>query len=271
MRAGIVGVVLLVMQAHPSGAAEFSTKMFGKEVSIVAVDDAQLKLVVDGVELVKNRYVSIDEIGIVDGMPVFVGDSSNGGNGCSGAPFVVSFPPSGKPRLDGPLDTCTGANHEMSSTALTFSSNALASSDGERWIWTAESGFEKLESVAFVPDASKGWDQLRERTAGHPSDLMNYGVIAARIYQLAGPDKDLLMRMINGVGSGAFEGDWFMAQSCTPHMCTEEEAIVSVSLAEREIYLAWKPSGKKIVVRPPVATWPEKPKQALREWASKWK
>jgi hypothetical protein len=51
-----------------------------------------------------------------------------------------------------------------------------------------------------------------------------------------------------------------MAQSCTPHMCTEEEAIVSVSLADREIYLAWKPSREKIVVRPPVATWPDKPK-----------
>jgi hypothetical protein len=100
---------------------------------------------------------------------------------------------------------------------------------------------------------------------------MDYGVIADRIYQLAGPDKKLVMRMINGVGSGAFEGDWFMAQSCTPHMCREEEAMVSVSLADREIYLAWKPSGEKIVVRPPVATWPDKPKQALREWASKWK
>jgi hypothetical protein len=206
-RAWTAGVALLVLGVPPSGAAEFSTKMFGKDVSIVAVDEAQQKLVVDGVELVRNRYVSIEEIGVVGGVPVFVGDSSNGGNACSGAPFVVSFPSGGKPRLDGPLDTCSGAGHEMSSTALSFSSGPSPSSDGERWSWTAARGFEKLESVAFVPDATKGWDQLRERTASHPSDLMDYGVIADRIYQLAGPDKKLVMRMINGVGSGAFEGD----------------------------------------------------------------
>lgn len=89
--------------------------------------------------------------------------------------------------------------------------------------------------MAFVPDASKGWNELRERTASPPSDLMNYGPIATRIKQLAGPDKALVTRIINGVGSGSFQGDWFMAQSCTRHMCTEEEALVAASLSDREI------------------------------------
>jgi hypothetical protein len=66
--------------------------MSGKDVSILAVDEAQQKLLVDCVKLVRNRYVSIEEIGFVGGVRVFVCDSSNGGDACSGAPFVMSFP-----------------------------------------------------------------------------------------------------------------------------------------------------------------------------------
>lgn len=127
-----LGFAILGLTSTSAPAEEFTTRMFGKDVSISAVDDMK-KLVVDGVELVRDRYVDIEEIGIVEGMPVLVDSSSNTGNACSGPPFVVSFPPGGKPRMDGPLGTCSGLAHEMSSSGPTFFSAAMAGSDGERW------------------------------------------------------------------------------------------------------------------------------------------
>jgi hypothetical protein len=37
-----------------------------------------------------------------------------------------------------------------------------------------------------------------------------------------------------------------------------QEAVVATDLSSRMVYLAWKPSGQKIKVNPPVKTWPER-------------
>lgn len=268
----VLAMSLLPAGLHSTGAnAEMSgIRMFGKDVAITTRDDEE-HLTVEGRELLKNRYVSIDEIGIVGNVPVIIGSSSQGGNACEGATFVVSFPHGGAARLDGPLDECTGMGADLKGDHIEFSTAAIPGRDGKRWTWTPDGSFQEAGTTTFRADESKGWAQLRERQVGHPSDLLDYAEINRRVSQLAGPDKTLVFRILTGVGSGGFKGDWFVGQSCTPHMCTEEEAIVAASLSDRQLFLAWKPQGKKIVVRPPVKDWPEKAKAALREWAAKWK
>lgn len=264
-------LILALSVSLPAARAEMpSVRMFGQDVAITTKDDGET-LTVGGVEMMKDRYVSLHEIGVVAGVPVAVGTSSNGGNACDGSTFVVSFPAGAAARLDGPLDECVGVDAELKGDRIELSTTAIPGRDGKRWDWTPDTSFQETGTFAFAPNATKGWAELRERTASHPSDLLDYAEIGRRITQLAGSDEPLVVRILTGVGSAEFKGDWFVGWSCTPHMCTDEEAIVAASLSGREIYLAWKPDDEKIVVRPPVQEWPETAKGELREWAAKWK
>ncbi|TFF19861.1 hypothetical protein E3C22_19545 [Jiella endophytica] len=251
-------------------ATDISATFFGHRLEIQQGDDGRT-LRIDDVDLLKNWYLGIDEVAIVGGIPVIIGTSSNGGNACAGAPFVVSFPEIGRPRIDGPLDTCWGTDHRLTKNGVEFFSSPVPGRDGERWEWTLADAFTKEASTPFQPDRAKGWAQLRERTATHPSDILDYGEIATRIYQLLGPDKDRVVSILTGVGTASFDGDWFIGQACLPHSCGIEEGIVVASLADKDVFLAWKPEDQRIVVRPPVAQWPDRAKSALRDWAKKWK
>lgn len=100
---------------------------------------------------------------------------------------------------------------------------------------------------------------------------MSLGEAAAQINGLLGAEKNDYSDIILGVGSGSFDGDYFVGSACTRHLCQEEEALLVAAIQEKRVFLAWKPSGEKIVVRPSVKQWPERAKAALREWAAKWK
>jgi hypothetical protein len=154
---------------------------------------------------------------------------------------------------------------------LTFSTTALPNSPGETWIWTPATGLAKSGSRDFVADTSRGWSELREKTVSHPGELLSFGEVAAQINDLLGAEKDDYSDIILGVGSGSFDGDYFVGSACTRHLCQEEEALLVASIQGKQVFLAWKPSGEKIVVRPPLKQWPERAKASLREWAAKWK
>ncbi|MDW9783684.1 hypothetical protein GOB29_03300 [Sinorhizobium meliloti] len=258
------------LSASALAAAEIDITLFGRSVSVSKVEDQQ-RLTIDGREILKNYYVSIDQIEVVDGIPVVIGTSSMGGNACEGSPFIVSFPPDGNPRVDGPLDTCLGVRVEKSADALILSTAAMPNDPGQKWTWTAAAGLKELERETFVADSSKGWAQLRERTVSHPSELLDYAEIGNEIASMAGTDRGLVNDILMGVGSGAFKGDYFVGVTCSRHMCLDQEGLVIADIQNRKIYLAWKPSGQKIKVQPPVTEWPEEAKVEIREWAAKWK
>lgn len=251
-------------------AAEIDITLFGRAVSISKANDQQ-RLTIDGREILKNYYVSIDQVEVVGGSPVAIGTSSMGGNACEGSPFVISFPPTGNARLDGPLDTCSGVSVEKSADTLILSTAATPNKAGEKWIWTAAEGLKGIEGEKFVADSSKGWTQLRERTVSHPSELLDYAEIGKEIASMAGPDRALVNDILMGVGSGEFKGDYFVGLTCSRHMCLDQEGLVIADMQNKKIYLAWKPSGQKIKVNPLVKEWPEKAKAEIREWAAKWK
>ena len=266
-------VAMVTSQIGIANAAVFEMKMFGHHVVVLQRDFEQV-LSIDGRDVLaefdprfadnvrdvlKDAILHIEDIHLISGTPAIVGSSSAGGNACDAAPFVVSFPRDSNPRVDGPIESCRPVRMDVLVDQLNFSTTALPNSPGETWTWTTASGFAKSGSRDFVADTSRGWPELREKTVSHPSELLSFGEVAAQI-------NDLL-----GVGSGSFNGDYFVGSACTRHLCQEEEALLVASIQDKQVFLAWKPSGEKIVVRPPVKQWPERAKAALREWAAKWK
>ncbi|CAN7373895.1 MULTISPECIES: hypothetical protein [Rhizobium] len=262
--------IALSTSSH-AAAGDLDMQLFDHHVVITKGSDSQDSLRIDDREVLKDYYVDIDEMHVIDGMAVAVGTSSAGGNACEGSPFVVSFPRGQNPRIDGPLDSCFPVTVKASERELTLSTPATPNRSGQKWRWTASNGFKEIQGDTFVADASKGWDQLRERSVTHPAGLLGYAEVAAEINRLAGADKALVNDILLGVGSGEFKGDLFVGTSCSRHMCTDQEAVVVADLASRTVFLAWKPSGQKIKVNPDVKVWPEKAKAELRQWAAKWK
>lgn len=163
----LVAAVPMFVYATVASSSPFAMTLFGHQVSISPSGD-QFKLEIDEREVLRNYYLDLDEIYVINGTPTVVGTSSGGGNACEGAPFIVSFPRNESPRLDGPLDTCFGVKVEASDIALTLSTAPTPNEPGKRWTWTPSDGIKEAESAAFVADVSKGWPQLRERTASHP-------------------------------------------------------------------------------------------------------
>ncbi|MDE1996993.1 MAG: hypothetical protein KGI75_31125, partial [Rhizobiaceae bacterium] len=182
-----------------------------------------------------------------------------------------SFPGGAMPRLDGPLDNCAGASVENKGANLLFAQQPIPGRDGDRWLWTPSEGFKKIDSVSFQPDSSKGWAQLPASGKLHPATLLSYGEIARQAYSLLGADRAQYERSIVGAGDGEFDGAAYAGTACTPHMCTEEEALLALDASAKKVYLAWKPMNEKIVVRPSVKEWPPKARAALKDWAAKWK
>lgn len=233
--------------------------------------DFEKSLMIDGVAMHTNAIISFDELVQIDGTIVLIGDSSGGGNACDGSPFVVSFPPVGAPRFDGPLDNCIPVRYTVEGNKVTFSTGNIPGRETERWEWTPTAGFTTLPAIPFAPDASAGWGKLRERQMGHPSAAFANGEIATSIRLTLGSKFEGFQELMNGVGGGEFRGDDYVGTSCRPHACSDEAGLLFLSAHDRKVYAAWKPEGEKIAVFPsPVKLWPEKAKAELRKWARQW-
>lgn len=269
-RATLACIVLWCIELQPASGEEL--RAFGHDISILKnkVGQTQDQLSVDGKVIHTNEYVSFDEIAVVNGTPLIVGDSSPGGNACDASPFVLSFPAGKAPRLDGPLESCAVVSRRIEASRIVFETSATAAANGKTWIWTTN-GFAEGPPTLFSSDQTKGWDDLRAREVRHPADLFKYGEVANQIYTLLAESRADILPIMEGVGSAAYDGDYIVATSCLPHMCMSIEQITVAALRDRKIYMAWKLDNQKIVVRPPVGKWPQKARSALSLWAQKWK
>lgn len=151
-----------------------------------------------------------------------------------------------KPRVDGPIESCRPVRMDVLPDQLTFSTTALPNSPGETRTWTPASRFAKSGGREFVADTAKGWSELWEKTVSHPGELLSFGEVATQINDLLGREKDDYSNIILGVGSGSFDGDYFVGSACTRHLCQDEEALLVASIPEKQVFLAWKPSGEKM-------------------------
>lgn len=265
-----LALIVILSFTTASIADDFNAILFGRSVEIYGETEETMHL--DGKPTITDGRLTIDEITIVNGIPTLVGNSLSGGNACEGSPFIVSFPPSGQPRIDGPIEgaDCALVTRKVEDTAITFSTAPSAGRVGKIWVWTPSAGLAEQVSVEMQPDLTKGFATLRERTVKHPSDLFSYGEISSAISDLLGPDLGAYRETLDGTGSGKFVGDDYVGTACTPHMCGLQEALVFVSAKEHRIYAAWKPDQKKIKVRPPLDHWPDKARAELATWARKW-
>lgn len=266
--AAFCGFVLLVT-ASDALATDLS-KINGHEITLTKQDYEKV-LKVDGREMHRNAIVLFDELTTVSGLPIIIGSSSAGGNACDGSPFVISVPADGKPRFDGPIESCMSVSHEIDNDKVVFSSPNIPGKGQEKWEWTAENGLKSIGTVSFTPNDKSGWNALREQTIRYPWDVFDNVEISKQIKQLLVTDFEKYQAILTGVATGSYKNGDFYGHLCTPHSCTFEEAIIYLSYADRKVYAAFKLDGQKIKVFPVVKEWPEKAKSELRKWSSKWK
>jgi len=153
-------IAVIVPTFSLAQATEISARFFGYRLEMPRDEDGRT-LRIDGVKLLKNWYLDIEEVAVVAGVPVIIGSSSNGGNACESSPFVVSFPKEGKPRLDGPLDTCSGTGHQLTANGIDFFSAAIPGREGERWQWTFVNAFTKLPKRMGATARAHCWSPKR--------------------------------------------------------------------------------------------------------------
>ena len=137
-----LALALMVTSASPSFAFEIE-RAFGHSIAVHDSPTGQ-SLVVDGRELLKAETIRFDDVAIVAGVRVLIGASSTHDTSCALSHFVVSFPLSGKPRIDGPLATCSATSYEIGSSQLTFETRGATEKDREWWIWSTSYGMTKM-------------------------------------------------------------------------------------------------------------------------------
>ncbi|TWD58266.1 hypothetical protein FB480_1011030 [Agrobacterium vitis] len=259
-----VGLISLALATSPLNAAEFDVSIFGHKMAISTLDTGK-SLKIDGQELIKDEIININDILLVSGVPVVVGESSPGGNKCASTPFVISLPSTGEPHIDGPIENCRPVTMQASPNELHFSTTPLPNEVGQNWVWKPDTGFKSTSDSPFKTDNSKGWAQLKNSEISHPGDILSFDEIATQINDLLGPDKAAYIDIIMGTGSAQFDKDYLIGASFS--RSTEEDALLIASIPNRKVFLAWKPEGKKIQVRPPIKEWPAKAKAELRNWS----
>jgi hypothetical protein len=264
-------IALLIAASAQAACAEPSMQTIaGHKVEIVGAHGTE-RLKVDGRVVHRNGYISIDEVQRIGGVDVAIGSSSNGGNACDVAPFVLSFAKGKKPRLDGPLGTCKTVTHKIEHGAIRFESLALEGDDGEAWLWTPARGFKSAGRVKHVPDPSKGWSDLSAHHDRHPGELLDLGEVATPLLALIGKDRKNVLPLINGVGSGDFVGDLYVGTSCRPHACTDAGVIVIADPKAKKLYVAWKLEGRKIERRTNDSDWPRPVRAEFDKWTQRWR
>ncbi|WP_139276032.1 hypothetical protein [Pararhizobium antarcticum] len=225
---------------------------------------------IDGRKVHENAFIFIQHRGSIDGVDFVVGTSSAGGNACEGAPFVVSAPPEDDVKFEGPIDSCAFMNVTIEEDRVVFAADPLPDRESERWEWTPASGLRQIASEAFTADNAKGWDDVTPDGVTHPGDLMGFGGLTDAIEDLLGSDRQSFAELIVGIGSGTFENGYFVGSACPKFICLEAGAFIAANPADQTLYLAWKPEGEKIIVRPAVTEWPKPARLALRDWAAQW-
>lgn len=261
-------LVSLLLPLSHADAAEFEMSVEGHDLAVIETDEGQ-SLTVDGEPVLTDTYISV-EMAEVAGVSVALGISSAGGNACEGAPFVLVLAPGEAVRLDGPIDTCSPITPDVEDQQLVYAEPAVPGQDSRRWSWTPQDGFSELSAAAFTPDAAKGWEALASDEISHPAEILGYDEPAAEVDRLLGPDREEFFDLVTGIGSAERLGDLISGSACLKADCPDNAALLVADPAEQRVYLAWKPYGSKIVVRPSAKSWPEPARRELRKWAASW-
>jgi hypothetical protein len=263
-------VAAVAFVATTAQAAPSSQMIAGHSVEVVNDGKGNEALKVDAKILHRNASVSIDQVESLGDLEVAIGSSSTGGNACDAPPFVLSFAKGRKPRLDGPIHACKTVTYKVQGDRIRFESKALEGDDGEAWLWTPAHGFKAAGHVKHVPDSTKGWSDLSAHHDLHPSELLDLGEVATSLLDLIGKDRQAVLPVLNGVGSGEFVGDLYVGTSCRPHACPDAGVLVVGDPKKKKLYVAWKLERRKIVQRTDDSDWPPNARAEFEKWAKQW-
>jgi len=273
VRCLVIAVAFAIMGSSQaiSSDSSFDAKVFGHTVEILANPSdkyGERVLKIDDHEFQKNYILSIDEIGTVGGVGIAIGSSSGGGNMCDASPFVISFPPQAKPQFDGPIDSCNSVSWEVLGDHIQFQTGALPLAPGQSWVWKPNSGFRAGPKIDFKANEKKGWNDLRSRTVNHPSELFSYAEVAKQIYARLGSNAGDVVPLIEGVGSGEFDGDLYVGSGCRPHACTDASVLVVANISTRAVFVSWKLEKRPIAASPKLTEWPDAERLQFEQWKS---
>lgn len=263
----ILAVLLLPGFASAEDGPEDVEELAGHRI-VIDGPFSERTLSIDGRKVHEDAFIAIQHRGSIDGVDFVVGTSSAGGNACEGSPFVISAAADAEAKFEGPIDSCAFMNVTIEKDRVLLAADPLPDRESERWEWKPGTGLHQIANEAFVADRSKGWAEVE--SASHPGDLMGFGGLAPQIDDLLGRDRQTFAELIVGIGSGTFENGYFVGTACPKFICLEAGALIAANPDEQAIYLAWKPEGEKIIVRPAVGEWPKPARLALRDWAAQW-
>lgn len=270
IRASAVAVLLALM-VQPAAARILSFEAFDHKVEFDQERNAddQVVLKVDGSAEVRAGAIYFERFDRLGEMDYLLGLAGTGGNACNPAPFLITLPKSGDPRVFGPVDTCSGVGIEYLNDRIVMREGGYPGDTADVWTWTPSDGIVRT-SETLATDEGKGWTDLWDRKVDHPSFLLFNADAAALLEKTAGADWNEVKAQMDGVGDASFVGDFLLSSSALKETSLEAGQFTALDLQTRKAYVALKPVGGKIRVHPVVSEWPRTARQGLKEWAARY-
>ena len=278
----VTAIFMLVGHAYANPELEAVKKMIaesqdtsnvnGYKVDIKEVETDGYReeaLIIDGKEILRGYRLHLDSKQTVGKDTVVLGWQYNEGNSCEGSSFLVVVNKDEAPKLFGPIETCIITLFELGENSVTFETPHNPGLTQEKWRWTADKGIVSLGEQELPPSDQSGWGALTGKTIDTPWETFNNVEINDQIKSLLGNDYKQYRQIISGVGSGTYKNGNYLGSSCTPHMCSEQEAIIYLDRKSKKVFAAFKMEGQKIKVFPSVKSWPKGARQELSKWSKK--
>ncbi|MET0969668.1 MAG: hypothetical protein ABWY18_10740 [Tardiphaga sp.] len=270
MRSSIAALFAMLFSGQIASAEPVKARSHGGHlIEVRAGRDGQEQLVVDKKVRLTDRFITLDEFAVVDGIAIVAGEVSNGGNLCPGSTFILSLPDKRPARLEGPLETCGLVTRSVDRDRLTLDLNATPQSEGKRWIWTS-AGLGEPKALPFEPKRDGGWEALRNRSMSHPADLLGYLDTTLPLDERLGDACDSYRRVTGGPGEASSRDGFWIATSCQAHACDVSALLLAVHPETKAIFVAIKGSSESLVVSPKVDEWPSAVRAEVAAFVKRW-
>ncbi|MFZ1468009.1 MAG: hypothetical protein WAT09_03420 [Paracoccaceae bacterium] len=235
------GAALAALLAFGAGAAVAEEwQLAGHLVSLDEVPDEGAKLSVDGKVMLEDWRIYEPKVMPVAGGVAFHGVSGAGGNACDYAPFVLYLPQGAPARLDGPIDTCSYLEMEVTEAGLRWTSPNIPGKMTITWGWTPDAGIIQSTPVEFMPDAGRGWEALPTLGNEHPSEAVRLEPVYNALKVGLGAEWDDFAGPIGELGSGGLIGPDYFGQACIKFECDAAFAGLWLDAGRQEVFAYWK-------------------------------
>ena len=271
----MIAALLLLAASHPA-TAQTKLHLFGHDVVVRSfvkhvgeeIINADV-LLVDKKVLMRNRQIYLWKSGSFADIGFAVGMHSSGAM-CDNHFFVLMFPASGPPSINGKFSACEvryGIEKDHIVFETVHNHGEADESLRSRWIWTT-SGLG-LERHFNVKTGAAG-NLLQSRSIQQPADLLEHAEFSEQIAQLAErshfSEDDVLFGIIKGPGTVRYEANVMFGKACQAGDCSLGSLLVAVDIPSRKLYLALKSGNQAAIIAPEQTAWPPGTQRELSHW-----